>query len=220
VRPVARRTYNQICPLASALDLVGERWTLLVVRELIAGPKRYSDLQAGLPGLATDLLTARLRDLEAAGLVTRRRLTPPAAANVYELTGRGRELEPVLLALGRFGMDLMPELEEGDVVPLERVGLLLRLLFDPRASRGRHDRYRLDVEGVGRVTADVDDGTLSMDDGPGDVTISASPATMIAVARGQLSPAQALAAGKVHADDPERLARFLATFPPRVTMAA
>jgi DNA-binding HxlR family transcriptional regulator len=216
---VARRTYNQICPLASALDLVGERWTLLVVRELIAGPKRYTDLQAGLPGMATDLLTARLRDLEAAGLVARRRLAPPAAANVYELTERGRELEPVLLALGRFGMDLMPELEEGDVVPLERVGLLLRLLFDPRPSRGRHDRYRLDVHGVGTVTADVHDGKLSIDDGPGDVTISASPATMIAVARGRLSPADALAAGKVHADDPEGLARFVATFPPRVTIA-
>ena len=88
---MARRTYNQICPLASALDLVGERWTLLVVRELLAGAKRYSDLQAGLPGLATDLLTARLRDLEAAGLVARRRLDPPSAANVYELTERGRD---------------------------------------------------------------------------------------------------------------------------------
>ena len=101
------------------------------------------------------------------------------------------------------------------MVPLERVGLLLRLLFDPRPSRGRHDRYRVDVEGVGRVTADVNDGALSIDEEPGDVTISASAATMIAVARGRLSPADALAAGKVHADDPGRLARFLATFPPR-----
>jgi DNA-binding HxlR family transcriptional regulator len=213
--PVARRAYNQICPVASALDVIGERWTLLVVRELLAGPKRYTDLQTGLPGVATDLLTARLRDLEAAGLVARRRLAPPAATNVYELTDRGRELDRVLLALGRFGMDLMPELEEGDVVPLERVGLMLRLLFDPRPSRGRHDRYRLDVQGVGSLTADVDDGALSVDDGPGDVTISASPATMIAVARGRLSPIEALAAGKVRADDPELLARFLETFPPR-----
>jgi DNA-binding HxlR family transcriptional regulator len=212
---MARRTYNQICPLASALDLVGERWTLLVVRELLAGPKRYTDLQAGLPGLATDLLTARLRDLEAAGLVARRRLDPPAAANVYELTGQGLELQPVLLALGRFGMQLMPELEEGETVPLERVGLMLRLLFEPKASRGRHDRYRLEVEGSGAVTADVNDGALSMDSGPADVTISASPATMIAVARGALAPGEALAAGKVEADDAEGLARFLGTFPPR-----
>jgi DNA-binding HxlR family transcriptional regulator len=212
---VARRRYNQICPLASALDVVGERWTLLVVRELLAGPKRYTDLQDGLPGLATDLLTARLRDLEAAGLVARRRLDPPAPANVYELTERGRGLEPVVLALGRFGMDLLPTLEEGEVVPLERVGLMLRLLFDPRPSRGRHDRYRLEVEGVGTVTADVNDGVLSMDSGPGDVTIAASPATMIEVARARLSPGEALAAGKVQADDPEGLLRFLATFPPR-----
>jgi len=208
---VAKRAYNQICPVASALDVVGERWTLLVVRELLSGPKRYTDLQAGLPGLATDLLTARLRDLEAAGLVARRRLDPPAAANVYELTERGLELQMVLLALGRFGMQLMPELEEGETVPLERVGLMLRLLFEPRASRGRHDRYRLEVEGVGAITADVNDGALSMDSGPGDVTIAASPATMIAVARGRLAPADA----NVRTDDAEGLARFLATFPPR-----
>jgi putative sterol carrier protein len=92
---------------------------------------------------------------------------------------------------------------------------MLRLLFDPKASLGRHDRFRLEVEDVGAITADVDDGTLSMDSGPGDVTIAASPATMIAVARGALSPGDALAAGKVQADDAEGLARFLATFPPR-----
>lgn len=88
---MAKRSYDQYCPLACALDLLGERWTLLIVRDLLLGPKRYGDLHRGLPGLATDLLTERLRALEEAGIVQRRELPPPAAATVYELTDRGRQ---------------------------------------------------------------------------------------------------------------------------------
>jgi DNA-binding HxlR family transcriptional regulator len=210
---MARRTYEQICPLACALDLLGERWTLLVVRELIAGPKRYSALQAALPGIGTDLLTARLRELEAAGAVRRRRLPAP----VYELTERGLALGPVLIALGRFGLPLMPTLADGDTVPLERVGLLLRILFQAGATRGRRDRFRLDVEGVGTVVAETEDGALRMlpDAEDADVTISAAPGTMIEIARGALSPLEALASGRVEADDARGLARFLAVFPPQ-----
>src|SRR3954471_8869036 len=98
-----RRTYGQGCGTAHALDLVGDRWALLVVRELVLGPKRFTDLRAGLPGLGPDVLSQRLRDLEAAGIVERRTLAPPAAAKVYALTPRGAELEPVVLALGRWG---------------------------------------------------------------------------------------------------------------------
>src|ERR671921_1884288 len=101
---MARRSYDQLCPLAYSLDLVGERWTLLVVRDLADGPKRYTDLSRGLPGLATDLLTERLRRLEEAGAVRRREPPPPAAGMVYELTQRGRELVPALVALARFGV--------------------------------------------------------------------------------------------------------------------
>ena len=99
-----RRSYAQLCPIASALDLVGERWTLLVVRELLLGPKRFSDLQAGLPGIGSNILSIRLKELEAASVVSRRRLPPPAASWVYELTGRGRELGCIVLRLGHWGV--------------------------------------------------------------------------------------------------------------------
>jgi DNA-binding HxlR family transcriptional regulator len=98
-----KRTYGDSCGIARALDRVGERWALLVVRELTLGPKRFTDLRDGLPGIGPDVLAQRLRDLEGAGVIRRRKLPPPAAARVYELTEWGTELEPVLLALGRWG---------------------------------------------------------------------------------------------------------------------
>jgi DNA-binding HxlR family transcriptional regulator len=101
------KRYDQYCPIACALSLVGERWTLLVVRELMHGPKRYTDLVDGLHGIGTNILAARLKELEAAGLVERRKLPPPAASTVYELTPTGRELRPVLHELARFGARLM-----------------------------------------------------------------------------------------------------------------
>src|SRR3954467_15887851 len=91
--------YDQYCPVAHALDVVGDRWALLVVRELMQGPRRYTDLAEGLPGIGTNILAARLRDLEAAGIVTRKTLPPPAASRVYDLTDYGRELKPVMREL-------------------------------------------------------------------------------------------------------------------------
>jgi DNA-binding HxlR family transcriptional regulator len=98
-----RRTYGQYCPIARSLDLLGERWTLLIVRDLLTGPQRFSDLLDHLPGMWANLLAPRLRDLEAAGIVERRELPPPAARTVYDLTARGRALAPVLYELARFG---------------------------------------------------------------------------------------------------------------------
>jgi DNA-binding HxlR family transcriptional regulator len=100
---MSRRSYDQYCPLSRALDVIGERWTLLIVRELLAGPRRYTDLHADLPGVSTDVLAARLKEMEQDGLVTRRRLPPPAAAAVYELTEHGQDLLPALLALAGWG---------------------------------------------------------------------------------------------------------------------
>ena len=99
--------YDQYCPIAHSLGLVGERWTLLVVRELYYGPKRYTDLVDNLPGIGTNILAARLKELEATGLVEKRRLPPPAASMVYELTENGRLLRPVLHELARFGARLI-----------------------------------------------------------------------------------------------------------------
>jgi len=95
------KRYDQYCPIACSLSLVGERWTLLVVRELMEGPKRYTDLVDGLPGIGTNILAARLKDLESAGIVTKQKLPPPAASTVYELTAAGRSLKPVLHELAR-----------------------------------------------------------------------------------------------------------------------
>lgn len=99
-----KRSYEQFCPVARALDVLGERWTLLIVRELLTGPQRYTDLRERLPGMWSNLLAQRLRDLEAGGLVARRELPPPAARTVYELTDRGRELDAVMQAIARFGL--------------------------------------------------------------------------------------------------------------------
>ena len=128
------RTYGDPCGIARALDVVGERWALLVVRELLLGPKRFTDLRAGLPNLSPDVLSQRLRELEADGLVTRRRLPPPAGSKVYELTERGLELEPVILALGRWGTSV-PFPPDGHELGPDSTILALKTVFDPKAAR-------------------------------------------------------------------------------------
>ncbi|MET9481255.1 helix-turn-helix domain-containing protein [Streptomyces sp. NPDC006638] len=111
-----RRSYDQYCSAARALDAVGDRWTLLIVRELLAGPRRYTDLHADLPGVSTDVLASRLKDMERDELATRRKLPPPSAAVVYELTERGRGLLPVLTALARWGAPALEERRPTDAV--------------------------------------------------------------------------------------------------------
>ena len=141
------KRYDQYCPIACSLSLVGERWTLLVVRELMHGPKRYTDLVDGLHGIGTNILAARLKALEAAGLVERRKLPPPAASSVYELTPTGQGLRPVLHELARFGARLMgpPPLEALDpgwlvdaldlaLSPISPVGRLAFRMGDEEAS--------------------------------------------------------------------------------------
>jgi DNA-binding HxlR family transcriptional regulator len=142
-----RRSYDQYCSAARALDAVGDRWTLLIVRELLAGPRRYTDLHADLPGVSTDVLASRLKDMERDGLTTRRRLPPPGAAYVYELTARGRQLLPVLQALGEWGEELLGEHRPTDAVrahwfalPLLR-GLRGEGLVEVRLEEGRFHLY-------------------------------------------------------------------------------
>lgn len=111
-----RRSYDHYCPVGRALDVVGDRWTLLVIRELTAGPRRYSDLFADLPGISTDMLATRLKDLERDGLLTRTRLGPRASTARYELTDSGRALRPVLEALSAFGIEHLGERRRTDAV--------------------------------------------------------------------------------------------------------
>src|ERR687894_3181763 len=130
-----RRTYDDACAAAHALDLVGERWALLVVRELVLGPKRFTDLRAGLPHVSPNVLAQRLRELEVAGVVRRRKLPPPAASRVYELTEWGLELEPAIIQLGRWGAR-SPSRPRDAAIGVDSIVLALRTMFDPRVAEG------------------------------------------------------------------------------------
>ena len=151
------RRYGDGCAIATALDHVGERWALLVVRELLLGPKRFTDLQDGLPGAGSKVLAQRLRDLEDAGVVRRRALPPPAASQVYELTEWGARLDAAVVALGRWGADA-PEPSEGDV-SADSAMLRLRSLFSPQSERPWTATYEVRL-GRDRFTIQVVDGQL------------------------------------------------------------
>jgi DNA-binding HxlR family transcriptional regulator len=177
-----KRTYADPCGIARALDLVGERWALLVVRELILGPKRFTDLRAGLTNLSPDVLAQRLRDLERAGVVQRRTLPPPAGSRVYELTDWGRELEPVLLALGRWGS--RAPFPPGDAqLGVDAFILALQTTFDPSAADGLTAGYELRL-GEQTFTAHVSDGRLELTRGvpdDPDAIIASDPGTLTSV---------------------------------------
>ncbi|MFI1003891.1 winged helix-turn-helix transcriptional regulator [Streptomyces galbus] len=202
-----RRSYDQYCSAARALDVVGDRWTLLIVRELLAGPRRYTDLHADLPGVSTDVLASRLKDMERDGLTTRRRLPPPGAAYVYDLTPRGRELLPVLQALGAWGQPELGERRPTDAVRAHWFALpLLRAL-----------------EGQGLVEVRLEEGEFHLHvgagDGPvyGDGAAPAEPdarlvldtATCTAVARGEVSVSDAVRAGRIEVTGEGTLAKAL-----------
>lgn len=167
---MSQRRYGQFCPLAKALDVLGERWTLLIVRELLAGPKRYTDLRAGLAGMATDLLAARLRELLDAGVIDRREVPPPTPATVYELTERGRALQPVIRELSHWGRPLLLEPAD-DILPDSALLLGLEAAFRPEAAAGLDETYEIEVEKL-RVTVRVRGGELKIIPGPADETAS------------------------------------------------
>jgi DNA-binding HxlR family transcriptional regulator len=139
---ITKRRYEDACGAAHALDLVGERWALLVIRELMLGPKRFSDIRAGLPGISANVLTQRLEGLEAAGVLVRKRLPPPASSQVYELTPWGYEAEPIFQTLGRWAAR-SPSHDPS--LPLSAVSLLLsfRTMFDAERARGIDARIAL-----------------------------------------------------------------------------
>src|SRR5438270_4362488 len=124
-----KRSYGQFEGLANALDAIGERWTLLLVRELLLGPRRYKDLLEGLPGIGTNLLARRLKELQGAGVIEKRTLPAPAGSSVYELTERGRGLEPALVALAGWGLVAMEEPSRTDVLRPAWAVLAFRSMF-------------------------------------------------------------------------------------------
>lgn len=211
-----RRKYGEGCAIAHALDLVGERWALLVVRELLLGPKRFTDLRAGLRGASADALTDRLRDLEAIGVVVRRQLPPPAAARVYELTPWGAELEPVLTHLGRWG-SRSSTLDHDAAMSPDSLVLSLRALFDPVAARGESDMTIMLWLGGRPFVVMVADGRLTLAAGEADdpdATLEADVPTLAALLYGGVALADAVAAGGVRVvGQAASLERFLGLFP-------
>jgi DNA-binding HxlR family transcriptional regulator len=204
------RAYDQVCPIATALDMVGDRWTLLVVRDLVLGPRRFTDLQRGLPGIAPDVLTARLRHLQSAGLVEAIVLPPPASHRAYALTGEGRTLLPILRALGRWGWRQLPDPDTPDDLSAGLV--LVACLIDPSPSAAPRG-------GVWEVWVDNQPASVTVGNGQLHITWGTVPnpdarlrmsvAVLWTLVRSHIDIDVAIARGDVQVDGDPRHARTL-----------
>lgn len=209
---MAARDYGQYGGVARAVELVGERWALLIVRDLLVGPRRYGELAAGLPRIPTNILAARLKELQAGGIIRR---APRSRIVIYELTPYGRELEPIVLALGAWGLGALDEPRQEQVVTPDSLAIDLRSAFQPRAARdlpatayaARLDAGDLLIRVAG-VTLDVRRG-----DGPVDLSFTAG-AGIHRLLTGRLDAQRALSTGAIEVLDGDRelLARFARTF--------
>lgn len=219
---MTRRSYDQYCGLAGALDVVGERWSLLAVRELMSGPKRYSDLAAALTGIGTSMLAARMRQLETDTIVTRRRLPPPAASLVYELTPAGRELATALTPLAMWGVrhrldDTRPE---DQAARAEWSLVFLAELLDREALTGARADLEFRMDGsIAQLhlrdrAVEVEPGAAT---GGADATVITDVATLAAVGAGRLPAVDALTDGRITVTgDPAALQTLLAALPTTV----
>ena len=192
------KKFDQYCPVAHALSLVGERWSLLVVRELLHGPKRYTDLTHGLPGIGTNILAARLRDLEECGVVQKKKLPPPAPATVYELTEYGKGLNEAMYALARWGARSLGPPGPGDELYPEWGVNALPALFNPEEARGLTETYVLEIDGD-VFTARIENGSLEASIGAAhnaDLVVEVDIETFFALAGGELEPRDAVKSGR------------------------
>ena len=209
------RTYGDGCAIARALDLVGERWALLVVRELILGPKRYTDLRKGLPNASPNVLSERLRELERAGVVRRRKLPPPAGSRVYDLTDWGRELEETVMALGRWAAR-SPTPPSDAPIGADSIILALRARFDSGAAHGLRAGYELRL-GEDRFRIEVADDEIQVAHAgaaQADATIDTDPDTLNAVLWRGRRLADAQRAGTMTIEgDKAAVERFVRLFP-------
>jgi len=204
---MSERSYHQYCPIAHALDLVGDRWALLIARDLMLGPRRYTDLRDALSGTGSNILTARLKALEGAGVIRRRTLPPPAASMVYELTPYGRGLEGVIAALGRWGVESLGVMQPGQIISPESVMLAGRALvaaLAPALGTARVELRITDANFSGVFGVRVADGAVvevtrepADDAALPDLAVRTDVATLYAVAAGRLSLHEAMAAGVV-----------------------
>jgi DNA-binding HxlR family transcriptional regulator len=210
------RTYGDGCSIARALDLVGERWALLVVRELLLGPKRYTDLRKGLPNASPNVLSHRLDELEAAGIVRQRKLPPPVGSRVYELTDWGLNLEPIVISLGRWAASSPNPPSDAPIASGDSVILAMRGLFDPAAAHGLHTSYEIRLAEDRfqvQVASDRIDVARGNADRP-DATIDTDPNTLNAVLLQRRPLAEAQRSGKMSIDgDTAAVKRLVRLFP-------
>ncbi|MET0324333.1 MAG: helix-turn-helix domain-containing protein [Ilumatobacteraceae bacterium] len=182
---MGHRTYDQYCPVAAALDVVGDRWTLLIMRELLAGDRRFTDLRTALPGIAPNLLSERLRDLQAEGLVEHKELPPPAARTVYSATAEGRSVAPVLQSLARFGVARLGPPDEAAPTPRMAVFGMLSSFHLPEPDGSRfHTRVEVDGETFDMLT---DGRRLSLRSRPTDqpdLTVQTTARDLVAARQG------------------------------------
>jgi DNA-binding HxlR family transcriptional regulator len=192
------RSYGQYCSVAKALDVIGDRWTLLVVRELLAqGPSRYTDLRRGLPGIATNLLAERLRELEQAGIVSREEAPPPIATALFSLTPRGEQLKPVIEALGSWGIPLMRETTPQEEYRSYWLSLPVELFLADSSSQGVATTIEVRA-GEQPMLIEARDGAITTRPGTSehaDVVLSGPPQLVLGVLTGQLDPDVAAASG-------------------------
>lgn len=224
VTSIHGRRYDDACGTALGLELVGERWALLVVRELMLGPRRFGDLRASLPGLSANVLTQRLEGLEAAGVLVRRRLPPPASVQVYELTPWGREAEPVIQALGRWAARSP---DHDPTLPLSPVSMMLsfRTMFDPGRAGGARTTLGFRF-GADHFVVRVADGALTAaraEPEGAEAVVSGTPETVAAVVYGEASEAAGRMAQLLTVEgDAEAFLRFTRWFelPPKAERPA
>jgi DNA-binding HxlR family transcriptional regulator/putative sterol carrier protein len=210
------RTYGDGCAVARALDLVGERWALLLVRELLLGPKRYTDLRRALPNASPNVITERLRELERAGIVRRRTLPPPAGSRIYELTEWGLELDETVMSLGRWAARSPTPPGDAPIVSADSIILALRARFEPGAAGGLRAKYELRL-GEDRFRVDVADDEIKFARGEArrpDATIETDPDTLNSVLWGTGSLAGAQRSRRMMIEGDKALVeRFIRLFP-------
>jgi DNA-binding HxlR family transcriptional regulator len=211
---MTKRQYEDACGAAHALELVGERWALLIVRELMLGPKRFSDLRASLPGISPNVLTQRLDELERSSLLVRRKTPPPNSVAVYELTPWATELEPVIGAFGKWAAR-SPTKPTGTPMSVNGIVMSLRTMFNSDASKGFAARLNLVLDGQA-FTASVQNGEFEIERGVApnaDVTFNGDPNALTAIIYGGQSIAQTIKTGAKVSGDQKVLARFAKLFP-------
>jgi DNA-binding HxlR family transcriptional regulator/putative sterol carrier protein len=194
---VPEHRYQQYCALARALDVVGDRWTLLIVRELVPGPRRFTDLLEGLPGVSRNLLTERLRGLERDGVVARKELPAPAARLVYELTADGRDLADAIIPLIRWGVGRLGDCESDESFRPRWSAVAMAGLADRDAAKGVNETYQYLI-GDSAFHFTVDDGSIELHDGPAHdpaVLVTTDEETYADLASGKITASSAASAG-------------------------